>query len=462
MATPPDLLTGQPAALEDQPRRFGFWPAYFLCVASMVGAGILTSSGFTLKDTANPAGLMVIWALGGLLALCGTVTIAELATRLPHAGADYLFVREAFGKEAGIVVGWATFVLGFAAPTAVVARLSAAYFLVPFTTLGETGQWGGYLEPTVATLFVAVLTFVHCLGHRESGWVQVVSTLVKLVLLLGLVVLGIWVGEGDWSHFAASHVPDQAEFFVLGVGLVYVGYSYTGWNAAAYVAGEVREPEKLLPRSLIAGCLTVVVLYLLVNLAYIYALDPVEMTQLSYDQVQPVAQLAAERLFGSQIGGVLSVLLGLGMFASVSAYILSGPRIAFAMASDGAFPKFAARLHPVRQIPVVAILVQGGLAIVMIWSGGFLAVLTYTAIGLAVISGLVVASIFPLRRRSDLPQPFRVPLYPLPPILYLGLTVWVVVASLIGEDARTATILSLATVLAGWVVAWVWVRKTGR
>ncbi|MEW4564186.1 APC family permease [Bremerella sp. JC770] len=466
-ATPEMLPPGDVSDHEHQPRRFGFWAAYFLVVASMVGAGILTSSGFTLHDTANPAGLMVIWTLGGILALCGTVTIAELATMLPRAGSDYLFVREAFGREAGIVVGWATFVLGFAAPTAVVARLSANYLSIPITEQFDVGLAQAYLEPSLATLFVALLMTVHCLGHRESSGLQVLSTLVKIVLLVGLVVIGLSFGQGDWGHFAASHVPPSSECFTLGIGLIYVSYAYTGWNAAAYVAGEVRDPQRLLPRSLIAGCASVMGLYLLVNLTYVFALDPQEMTQLSIPEVIPVAQLAAKQLFGSQVAGVVSILLGLGMLASVSAYMLSGPRIAFAMASDGAFPKFAARLHEKRQTPVAAIIVQGSIAIGMVWSGPFLDILNYTAIGLAVVSGLVVASIFPLRNREDLPHPYRLPLYPLPPLLYLGLMGWIVASGLmqdveglqLDEPRLPTTTLSLLTILLGLPVAYVLARR---
>ncbi|WDI43420.1 APC family permease [Bremerella sp. P1] len=455
------------AGPDHQPRKFGFWAAYFLVVASMVGAGILTSSGFTLHDTANPGGLMVIWTLGGILALCGTVTIAELATMLPRAGSDYLFVREAFGREAGIVVGWATFVLGFAAPTAVVARLSANYLSIPMTEYFEFGSTQPYLEPMLATLFVGVLMTIHCLGHRESSGLQVLSTLVKICLLVGLVVIGLSFGDGDWGHFADSHVPDSQEFFTLGIGLIYVSYAYTGWNAAAYVAGEVRDPERLLPRSLIAGCASVMGLYLLVNLTYVFALDPQEMTQLSIPEVIPVAQLAAKKLFGTQVADVVSILLGLGMLASVSAYMLSGPRIAFAMANDGAFPRFAAKLHDRRQTPIAAIVVQGLIAIGMVWSGPFLDILNYTAIGLAVISGLVVASIFPLRNRENLPHPYRLPLYPLPPILYLVLMGWIVASGLmqdvqglqLDEPRLPTTILSLLTILLGLPVAYFLARR---
>ncbi|PQO39160.1 hypothetical protein C5Y96_04670 [Blastopirellula marina] len=454
--------------VDHQPRKFGFWAAYFLVVASMVGAGILTSSGFTLHDTANPAALMVIWVLGGLLALCGTVTIAELATMLPRAGSDYLFVREAFGREAGIVVGWATFVLGFAAPTAVVARLSANYLSIPMIEHFDLGLAAPYLEPGLATLFVTILMTIHCLGHRESSGLQVLSTLVKIFLLVSLVVIGLSFGQGDWGHFAASHVPDSSEFFTLGIGLIYVSYAYTGWNAAAYVAGEVRDPERLLPRSLIAGCASVMGLYLLVNLTYVFALDPQEMTQLSIPEVIPVAQLAAKKLFGSQVADVVSILLGLGMLASVSAYMLSGPRIAFAMANDGAFPRFASRLHDRRQTPVAAIIAQGLVAIGMVWAGPFLAILNYTAIGLAVVSGLVVASIFPLRHREDLPHPYRLPLYPLPPVLYLALMGWIVATGLLqdvqglqlDEPKLPTTMLSLLTILLGLPVAYFLARRS--
>ncbi|MEX2172647.1 MAG: APC family permease [Pirellulales bacterium] len=443
------------------PRKFGFWSGHFLVVASMVGAGILTTSGFTLRDTGNPAALMSLWVVGGLLALCGTVTIAEMATTLPRAGSDYLFVREAFGPSAGVVAGWATFVLGFAAPTALVARLAVSYVSAPledFLTPWISKAILSGIQPLLASLLIAGIAIAHCMGHRESAWLQVTATLVKISILIGLIVAGLVIGRGDWNHLNASSWPTSNQWPALAIGLIYVGYSYSGWNAAAYIAGEIRDPQRLLPQALISGCLAVVVLYLLVNLTYVYALDPEEMMRRSPGEVERVAELAAEQLFGPRAAAAIAVLLGIGLMASVSAYLLAGPRLTYAMALDGAFPLFASRLHPTRATPAHAIIAQGVLAIGFVWSGPFLTILEYTAVGLAAVSGLVVASIFPLRRRRDLNFPYRMPFFPIPPLLYLGITGWTIAANVIRSESRAPAILSLATLLLGipiarWILA---------
>jgi APA family basic amino acid/polyamine antiporter len=211
-------------------------------MASMIGAGILVTSGYTLQATGNPAALVGLWVVGGVMALCGAATVAELATTVPQAGGDYLFVREAFG------------------------------------------------------------------------------------------------------------------------GLIYVGYAYSGWNGAGYLAGELREPSKFLPRALLGGTVCVVLLYLLVNVAYVYALDPAAMTTRSPAEVEKVAELAVGNLFGPAAANLFAVLIGLSLVASVSAYVLTGARVTFAMARDGCFPALAGGLHTSRGIPVRATVIQGGVA----------------------------------------------------------------------------------------------------
>jgi APA family basic amino acid/polyamine antiporter len=300
---------------------------------------------------------------------------------------------------------------------------------------------------------IGAFVTAHSLGHRESAWLQVTVTLLKIAILFGLVAAGLFFGRGDWNHFRASSWPTSSQWPALAIGLIYVSYSYTGWNAAAYIAGEIRDPERLLPRALISGCLAVTVLYLLVNLTYVYALNPAAMMQRAPDEVQRVAELAAAEMFGSQTAAVVALLLGLGLVASASAYLLAGPRLTYAMAVDGGFPRFASRLHPTRSTPAAAIVAQGAVAIALVWSGPFLKLLEYTAVGLVAVSGLVIASIFPLRRRRELTFPYRMPLYPIPPLLYLGISVWTIAVNLFNTGTRVPTILSLATLLLGIPVA---------
>ena len=431
-------------------RKFGYWAGHFIVVASMIGSGILATSGFTLKDTGNPAALLGLWVVGGVLALCGAVTVAELATTLPRSGGDYVFVREAYGRGAAVVCGWATFTLGFAAPAAANAHLAVTYLIAPFK--GDLSESvAAWIIPAGATLLVLGSSMIHVLGHRPSAGFQIAATAVKAAVLIGLVVVGILFGRGDWNHLSAGGWPTSEQWPALYVGLIYVGYAYAGWNAAAYVAGEVRDPDRLLPRCLIGGTLTVVVLYLLVNLTYVYALDPADM-KTTKDDVSKVAELATSAMFGSSAAAAVAIALGLSLVASVSAYMLTGPRVAFAMARDGVFPGFAGRLHPTFATPAWATVTQAAMAVGLIWSGTFQQLLNYTAVGLAALMGLTVASVFPLRHRHGLRHPFRTPLYPLPPLLFLALTGWTVGYAVTRFDNReqwVPAVLSLATVLVG-------------
>jgi APA family basic amino acid/polyamine antiporter len=418
----------------------------------MVGAGILTTSGTILRETGNPAALLGLWALGGVLALCGAVTIAELATALPRHGGDYLFVREAFGRGAGFVSGWATFALGFAAPTAVVAHLALTYLIAPYAAeLAERlPPWAAaHLVPLGASALILAVGVTHSLGHRHSSRLQALATLVTVGVLLALALGGLFFGRGDWGHLSSAGWPVASQWPALALGLVYVGYSYAGWNAAGYLAGEIRDPARTLPRCLVGGAATVTVLYLLVNLAFVYALDPRAVKEMPPEQVRPVAELATRALFGPAAAKLVGAALGLCLVAAVSAFVLTGPRVAFAMARDGVFPGFAAHLHPTRGTPAAATLALAGLSAALVWAGSFLELLDYASVGLAALSGLTVASVFPLRRRAGLAHPYRLPLYPLPPLAFLALTLGTVGSALAEERSRLPGLLSLATLAAG-------------
>lgn len=438
--------------MSGEPRRgFGFLTGLYVVVASMVGAGILTSSGYTLRETGNPWSLLGLWVVGGVMALAGALTVAEMATRLPRIGGDYLFAREAFGRGAGVVVGWATFALGFAAPTAVIARLAAKYLLG-----GAFGPWRDYAESVLAVLLIAACAMAHAVGRVESAGAQALTTIAKVAVLSGMVVVGFLMGAGDWSHFNVGGWPAPGEWPVLAGSLVYVGYAYAGWNAAAYLAGETRDPARMVPRALVGGCLLVGGLYLALNVLYIYAIDPLEFAAMPMDEVGRVAELAMARLCGPELGRGLSLLLGVGLVASVSAYLMSGSRVLAAMAGDGAFFPSAGRWHPTRGTPVVAVACLAITASLLACSGSFLQLLDYTSTGLTAVSALVVAAIFPLRAKNPQGAVFRMPLYPLPPVLVLVLSAWTVAAVLMQPEKRLSALLSLATIaagipLAGWL-----------
>jgi APA family basic amino acid/polyamine antiporter len=385
------------------------------------------------------------------MALAGAVTVAELATTFPRVGGDYVFVREGFGPTTGFVAGWATFFLGFVAPTAVIARLAGSYLIDPYETfLREQGLdfIAHYGPQSVAALIIICSSIAHVLGHRQSATFQTISTISKLLVLALLCLAGLFSSHAHWEYLQQSSWLPRDQWSLLATDLIYVCYAYSGWNGAGYLAGEIKNPTKLLPRSLIGGTVTVIVIYLALNLTYAIALDPQAMQQLPADKVENVAEMAMQQLFGTTAATVGAMLLGLGLIASVSAYMMIGPRVALAMANDGAFLPFAGYLHPTRQTPIAAIVLQGLLACVLVWSGSFLQLLDYVAVGLSAVSGLMIASIFPIRRR-ELDRPYRMPFYPLPPILYLGLVTWTIANTLMQPDRRVPALLSLATMALG-------------
>lgn len=442
--------------MSTEPRRaYGLSTGIYVVVASMVGAGILTTSGYTLRETGNPWSLLALWAVGGLMALAGALTIAEMATMLPRVGGDYLFAREAFGPGTAIMVGWATFILGFAAPIAVIARLATSYMLGDWLAL-LPGPWPAILEPGLAVTLIAACACAHAFSHNHSASTQATTTVIKLAILSGMVMAGLTLGTGSWAHFRVGGWPASTEWMPLASSLIYVSYAYAGWNGAAYLAGEIRDPGRLLPRALVGGCLLVTLLYLAMNTVYIFAIDPVAISAMSPGEVGRVAELAMTNLFGSGVARSISVILGVGMVASVSAYLMSGSRVVVAMAADGAFFSMAGGWHPTRGTPIGAIVSLALVACILACSGSFLQLLDYTSTGLTAVSALVVAGIFPLHQRLGRGVAFRMPLYPLPPLIVLGLSIWTITAVLMQEEKQIPALLSLATIavgapLAGWL-----------
>lgn len=437
------------------PRKFGFWTGLFVVIASMVGTGILTTAGYTLRSTESPTSLLLLWTAGGALALCGALTLAELATSLPKVGGEYVFVRQGFGPAFSFIYGWSTLVLGFAAPIALVADASAVYLSAPLRANWPNLLPYGMLESAyfsrgLGTLFILGFTITHSLGQRQSAWAQALTTLFKFGTLVGLAVLGLTVGTGNWAHFSMGEPILTQKPGPLATSLVYVMYGYTGWNGAVYLAGEIQEPSRNLPRCLVIGCFLVTGLYLILNVTYVYAIDPYSLRTVDGAEVEAVADLAARLLFGPRVSGVLSVLIGAGILASLSAFILTGPRVSYAMARDGLFPRYAAMLHVGRETPVAATLTLGTMAIAMLWPGTFKQLLDYTSVGLSVVAGLVVASVFPLRRLAGHRPTFRVPLYPIPPLLFLATTAWMVTYAV--KDNPVPALLSLGSIALGFPV----------
>lgn len=439
-------------------RGFGFWTGWFVVVASMVGSGILTNSGPILRSTGSYTALFLLWILGGVMALAGALSLAELASDNPRAGGDYAFVRDAFGPGVGFVYGWAMAVLGFAAPIALVAFTTASYLLPTLEAAGVGSLVApAVLAKIVASIIVLALTAMHSFGHKQSAQLQAITTAVKVAayFVLGWAAL---MGGGTWAHVAASRPLGDVSWVALGQGLLLVSYAYTGWNAAGYLSAETRGAEKSVPKSLVLGVAAVMLLYVATNFVYALALSTDDAARMNDAELARFAEIAVRNLLHPGAAKVFSLFVILGVFASLSAYVLTGPRIVYAMARDGLCPPVLGTLHAKSGTPVRATILQGLIALTFLWSGSFENVLNFTSYGLACIGTLVVSPIFVLRQRPDYRPRFRVPGYPWTPALFLFANVAMLVAGAF-ESPKIAVgnvvVLLVAVPLYGlWRRAW--------
>lgn len=420
-------------------RRLGVGTATSVVVANMVGTGIFTTTGLMLARVESGWWVLVCWLVGGGIALCGALSYAELSVMMPRAGGEYAYLHEIYGPRAAFLTGWTSFFVGFSAPIAATGVACAAYLsaagLLPNT-------WGA--EKGTALTIVLVLTTIHYVGVRLGAWVQNSLTGLKLVLLAGLIGSGFMASRGNWQFLGpGSDFWAPGRWEQLGIVLLWVMFAYSGWNASAYIAEEVERPARTLPRSLLLGTLIVLVLYLLLNLLFFYA-APVE----SLRGVVAVGEVAAEGLFGAGAARWLAVLISLALLSSLSAYVFIGPRVYYAMARDGLFFRFGARIHPRFETPSLSIAAQGLCAGVMILTGTFEQLLTYIGFALGIFPWMAVAGVLLLRRRQPTRErPYRVWGYPLVPIFYLVAMAWILVVALINRPGPS--LVALATVAAG-------------
>ena len=448
-----NLTSNSPPPGQAMPAEFGLGTATFLVVASMVGVGVLTTSGYTVALVGSNQWMLILWVLGGLIAVSGAMSLAELSAMLPRTGGDYVYLHEAYGPLPAFLSGWVSFLIGFSCPTAAAAYGSAKYLRAPFVGSGAGTMM---LEKGIASALILGFWMIHVRGRSASSRVQGVITLFKLGVLVLFAIVGLAVGFPRYENLLDRTPLTLSLVVIMLSSMVYISYAYVGWNAASYLAGEIKNPEKLLPRAILIGTGGVVALYLFLNIVYGLALsasdvrgiisDPAN-TQ-GFDAVAPIAELAAKRLFGPGASAAFSVVVGLMLFSTLSAYILVGPRVVYAMAAAGQFPAVAARLTRDTKTPAVATALQTSAALVLLWTGSYESLVVYASVGLSIFSMLSISSIYVLRRRRpELDRPFRCPLYPITPALFLIPTALLVVA--VYYERPLVSTYALASILAG-------------
>jgi APA family basic amino acid/polyamine antiporter len=400
-------------------RKLGLFPLTNIVIANMIGAGIFTTSGLLMSDLKDPLVMLGLWAAGGLIALCGALSYGELGAAIPKAGGEYAFLSSLFHPLFGFLSGWVSLFAGFSAPIAASAIGFSEYLTRAFPGLLSISHSGSPLEAVIvkkslSILVILIFTLIHARGIEVGARVQNFLTVLKVSLITGLIVLGFSLGRGDLGHVVqgSGFRFDFGGWKTIGLSLMWIMFAYSGWNASAYVGSEIKDPRRNLPRSLILGTGIVVVLYLLLNLFYVYAVPPGKMAG-----VISIGGLAVGNLFGASFERVLSVLIAVALFSSLSAFIILGPRVYYAMARDRSFFPFFSSVHPRFKVPARSILLQGLIAAFLVLLGTFDQILTYMGFSLGLFPILSILGVFKLRRRGALP--YRMPGFPVVPLVYV-------------------------------------------
>lgn len=419
------------------PRAIGWGSASMLVVASMIGTGVFTTSGFLLRDLGNAQAVLFIWVLGGVVACCGALAYAELTAALPYNGGEYALLTRIYHPSVGFVAGFISLVVGFAAPIAAAAVAFGAY----------AARLSTALDPTVcAVVLVLALSVLHAGGTHFGARIQDALTFVNLLLVLAFLVAGLFAAPT--LALPASSERGFVETLLsadAAVGLVYVSFSYGGWNAACYVAGEVIAPERNIVRALLIGTGLVSLLYIGLNAVFLASAPPSALRS-----VLEVGHVAAAHLFGRELARWVSLVVAASLASSVGALIVTGSRIYDQMGRDHAALSLLVETRTGRG-PARAIALQTGLALAMVISASFDALLTYVGVTLALSSGLTLAGVFVLRRREpELARPYRAWGHPFTTLLVLALTVWMVLFSCLRRPV--ASFAGLATIAAGFAL----------
>jgi len=445
-------------------RRLGPLDAAAIIVSNVIGGGILFTPPQVAAAVPHPIWFLATWVAGGALAFAGAMAYAELAALRPRAGGEYVYLDAAFGRLAAFLTGWTSFIAGFTGAIAASAIVLTFYldrffpgaadstpiFVVPLPWVPLTIS----RQTLIALSAIALLAWVHIRGVGHGRLVGNVLAVLKVSALLMFIALGFSIGSGSLTSLRASAGPVMPTSWLL--ALIPVMFTYSGWNAAGYIAEEVREPGRNVPRAFALGTAAVVGIYLSLNVLYLYVL-PVD--ALAHVQGS-VLDVIADRLLGSLAGNIMAVVSIISLAASISAMTFAGPRVYYAMARDGVFFPAAARVHSRYKTPTVAIVAQSIWSGLLVLSGGASALTRYTGFAVVLFAGVAVAALFVLRWREPLaPRPFRALGYPLAPAVFVLASLAIVVNAVYRDPGPTGAGLG---VMAAGVPLYIWFTRRQR
>jgi APA family basic amino acid/polyamine antiporter len=431
----------------DLQRKLGLFPATNIVIANMIGAGIFTTSGLLMSGLGDPVLMVGLWVAGGIIALCGALAYGELGAAMPGAGGEYLFLSRLYHPMFGFLSGWVSFVVGFSAPIAASAMGFSEYFCRAVPDFPDWLSSVGIMnvvwtKKALSVSIILIFTFIHYRGIKTGARIQNILTVLKVVLIAVLLFAGFSSGNGTFENFSREKLtnPGFAGWKTAGLSLMWIMFAYSGWNASTYLGAEIKNPAKVLPRSLIYGTGIVIVIYLALNVLYVYGINPEQMKG-----VISVGGLAMGNLFGKPAEVLFSLLIGFALFSSLSAFIIIGPRVYYSMAKDGLFFKSVARIHPKFGVPSNSILLQCLIACILALSGSFEQVLTYMGFALGIFPILTVMGVFKLRANNS--GSIHLPGYPVTQIVYVAAGIMMLVLSFMERPVESS--IALITVIVG-------------
>lgn len=418
-------------------------------IANMIGTGVFTSLGFQLLDIQSGFAILLLWALGGLIAVCGSMTYAELGSALPRSGGEYNFLTEIYHPSAGFISGWISATIGFSAPTALAAITFSTYLLTIFPEINN--DW---LRKIIACSLIVILAFIHSSNRKSSGGLQMIFTVMKVGVIILFCFGAILFAKNIQPVSFSPNSNDISTIFSgsFAVSLIYVSYAYTGWNAATYLSSEIERPQKYLPLILISGTTIVTVLYILLNFVFL-SVAPIEDMQGKIE----IGFIAAQSAFGGSVANFTGLVLSLLLISTVSAMTIAGPRVLQVIGEDFKVLNILSRKRK-DGIPSTAIYIQSLIAIIFILSSSFESILVFAGFTLALNSFVTVIAVFVLRsKQPNLPKPYKTFGYPFTPLIYLALTGWTLYFVIINRPIEV--LFSLGIILSGLIFYYISNRK---
>jgi len=425
-------------------KAIGFYTATSIVIANMVGTGVFTSLGYQVLDIKNGSSILLLWIIGGVVSLLGALCYAEIGTTFPRSGGEYNYLSKIYHPAVGFMSGFVSSTVAFAAPVAAAALALGTYFNNVFA-----------VDPKItASIVVVLLSLLHALTLNWGSKIQTIFTAIKVVLIVLFIGFGLFSGHtGDVSFAMNSNTLGDLTTAGFAIALFFVSYSYSGWNAASYIAGEIENPQKNLPKSLLYGTAIVTVLYVLLNYVFLYS-APIEELAGKAD----VGFVSANFIFGATGGKIISIIISILLVSSVSSMVLAGPRVSQTMGVDMKFLSFLGKTTS-NNTPLNATFFQCIISLFFIFTATFSQVITYIGFTLMLFTFLTVFGLFVIRiKKMSIPGAFKTPFYPITPILFLVFNTWLLYFGFTQKPYES--LIGVGTVLLGLVVYFIGRKKT--